>query len=71
MLNPVGSAGEIVQELIAAPLVLRVDGVTLMPEPTVPVNPEDPAYEMVGRIGVMVSTKEVLEAPAEFVAVIR
>ena len=39
ILNPSGSVGEIVQELMADPLVFRVDGETLITDATVPVVP--------------------------------
>ncbi len=64
--RPAGKAGATVQFVIAAPLLLRIIGLTLMAIPTAPLVPRAPAKLTVGTPALIVSvTLAALLTPAE------
>jgi len=68
--RPVGRVVELEQAEILAPLVERVDGVTLIAEFRVPAVPVELEYERLGTPTTALNETEAVVDPAELVAVI-
>jgi hypothetical protein len=63
--SPEGSAGETTQFVMVVPPAFKLEGVTLIPIPTLPLVPEEPTKLKVGVMGSTLRATEAVPVPAE------